>query len=248
MSTPIKKSAYNYGELSKKDLLILELEMQQLEAKITLIKASEHTLRHQLLLQTKLHVDSEFICNDLHKIRAFISPGHEEYALSKEIYNNLELSTRSAIKRYESSFKSVNVALYYDNETDIKRVGVDLSIPLTFSSEKYEKLRLSSLHKQKKLTFEKEALYLNKNVQSDTLKNQLNAEFQQYKNILKRLNKYQNELMPLVQKSFELNESSLVEYLLTHKNLNELSQELNRAKRTYYQSLFQLYNVLEIKD
>jgi hypothetical protein len=64
----------------------------------------------------------------------------------------------------------------------------------------------------------------------------------------KRLHKYENELMPLVEKSYRLNESSLIEYLLSYENFNEISETLNQTKKAYYQTLFELYNVLEIKE
>jgi hypothetical protein len=243
-----KHRAYEYGELSKKDLLLLELEKDKLKQKIERLQAAERKSRHALLLQSKLPTDSEFSCSDLYPLAPFMYNSQQAYSYSKEIYNRLDLSTQSALKRYESYFETVDVALYYDNEIDIQRVGMALSVPLMFSSTRNEKLRLSALHKRQKLIYEKEALFLNKKVGTDTLKEQLLSIYEQYSTAKQRLDTYKNELMPLVKRSYQLNESSLIEYLLTSQNYNELSQELNEYKKSYYETLFRLYSILEIKE
>ncbi len=243
-----KQTAFNYGELSKKELLQLELEKERLTQKINSLVANERVIRHKVLSQARLETSSELFCQDLLPLKEFSTLLEESYPLSKEIYNNLNLSSDNALKRYNSSFDSIGVALYYDNETDMERVGVDISIPLTFTSDNYEKMRLSALHEKQKLTFEKEALYLNKKVRSSALKEKVNTFFKQYGTIDKRLTKYKTELMPLIEKSYRLNESSLIEYLLTYENFNEMNEELNHAKKAYYQTLFELYSVLEIKE
>ncbi len=243
-----KLKAFDYGELSKKELLQLSLEKDRLIEKITALIADEVASRRHVLALAQYESDNELACTDLLPLQPFLGSDQTRYPLSEEIYRNLNLSSDNALKRYESTFNTMSVALHYDNETDIERVGVDLSIPLTFTSTEYEKMRLSSLHNKQKLLYEKEALFLHKNALSAALTAQLNTLFEQYKSIYSRVQTYQKELLPLIETSYRLNESSLIEYLLSYTNFNTISEELNRTKKNYYNTLFQLYSVLEIKE
>ncbi len=242
-----KLKAFNYGEVSKKELLQLRLEKERLSEKIHALTANETKNRLYILALAQLDSNTEFFCHDLLPIQPF-SSSQEPYSLSNTMYNNLNLSTDNALKQYKGNVNSMSVALHYDDEIDTQRIGVDISIPLMFTSKKYEKMRLSSLHEKQKLHYEKESLYLDKHAKSLALKTELATLYRQYKSINSRMQTYQHELIPLIEKSYRLNESSLIEYLLSYANFNTITEERNQIKKNYYNTLFELYSVLEIKE
>ncbi|MEK6658594.1 MAG: hypothetical protein AABY36_02805, partial [Campylobacterota bacterium] len=60
--------------------------------------------------------------------------------------------------------------------------------------------------------------------------------------------KYENELMPLVKSAYALGEDSAIEYLLSQRELLRLKEELATQHKKYYETLFKLYSVLQIKE
>ncbi len=59
---------------------------------------------------------------------------------------------------------------------------------------------------------------------------------------------YRDRLLPMVKKSYEYGESSVIEYLLSQQRLYSMEKELLDIKRDYYHRLFKLYTVAERKD
>jgi len=59
---------------------------------------------------------------------------------------------------------------------------------------------------------------------------------------------YKNKLLPLIKKSYDLGESSVIEYLLNRQKLYALNQEIYANKKAYYTTLFNLYTLSEKKD
>jgi len=60
--------------------------------------------------------------------------------------------------------------------------------------------------------------------------------------------KYKNTLLPLMKKSYDLGESSVIEYLLNRQAYYQQQLELFAMQKDYYQTLFTLYSLSEIKD
>jgi outer membrane protein, heavy metal efflux system len=54
--------------------------------------------------------------------------------------------------------------------------------------------------------------------------------------------------MPLIEMGYRLGEDSAVEYLLSQREMWTLKKELMQNYKNYYQTLFELYSVLEIKE
>jgi outer membrane protein TolC len=59
---------------------------------------------------------------------------------------------------------------------------------------------------------------------------------------------YRDRLLPMVKKSYDYGESSVIEYLLNQQRLYSMQEELLNQKRDYYHTLFELYTITEIKD
>ncbi len=66
--------------------------------------------------------------------------------------------------------------------------------------------------------------------------------------IKKNLQNYKKNLVPLIKKSYDLGESSVIEYLLNRQNYHQLKQELFATQKAYYRTLFRLYTLSETKD
>ena len=64
----------------------------------------------------------------------------------------------------------------------------------------------------------------------------------------KNYSTYKQKLLPLVKKSYDLGETSVIEYLLNRQKLYSLNTELYAAKKAYYHTLFTLYTLSEKKD
>ncbi|GEM_PF-2140009 len=243
-----KTLAFEYGELSKKEMLLLRLQRDKLIQKVEALRLNEDILRKKVLSLAQLDSDNQLFCDDLAAIEIFDVKNLKIYNFSEQMFANLELSLKSKMRRYGSNFNSIYLSAHYDNEVDIERFGVELSVPLNFTSSKYEKMRVSLLHDTNRVHYEREALYLKKRVHTQALLAELSRSVKLYGDIKNRVNLYENELMPLMLQSYRLNESSFVEYLLSFAAFNDIVQELYSAKRGYYQTLFELYNVLEIKE
>jgi hypothetical protein len=62
------------------------------------------------------------------------------------------------------------------------------------------------------------------------------------------LQNYQTYLLPLVDKSYNAGESSVIDYLLTQQRYRQLQQEYYANQKSYYHMLFQFYTHIEKKD
>ena len=59
---------------------------------------------------------------------------------------------------------------------------------------------------------------------------------------------YKNRLLPMIQTSYDLGETSVIEYLLNRQKSYQLRQEIYATKKAYYNTLFKLYTLSEKKD
>lgn len=243
-----KQKAYEYKEISKKEFLQLKIEKADLKQRLQGFKADESISKSSLFSiigvndsKTKLY------CQDMHPME-FTKDGEKAlFTLSKEALDSQILAAKKSTKLYDRNFESVDLSLGYDNEIDMKKYGVGISLPLSFTSDANEYKKVSALHKQKALRFKKESLLLAKNQKFKALKSKL----QNSKNLIlmasENIKIGENELSPLIEKSYQLGESSVVLYLLEREKLWRLYLTLNDYKKRYYQTLFELYTVAELK-
>jgi outer membrane protein TolC len=131
-------------------------------------------------------------------------------------------------------------------ETDIYTIGV--SIPLNFSSNKSEYERASLMHQSSAISLQNEQAMANKKYQVRALEAGLSRDFQSIEAQEQNIHHYANSLLPLMKKSYDYGESSVIEYLLSQQKLHTLQQELLEKQKGYYQTLFQLYSMSEKKD
>ena len=103
----------------------------------------------------------------------------------------------------------------------------------------YENAALSLKHEQ--LIKEKSSLLIE-------LKSHLRNSVLTLNNLKKNYRNYQKDLLPLMKKSYDLGEISVVEYILTRQKAFQLREEIYHTKKSYYEILFRLYTLSEIKD
>ncbi|MDO9267058.1 MAG: hypothetical protein Q7U00_08255, partial [Sulfurimonas sp.] len=155
---------------------------------------------------------------------------------------------QSDFDRYNSQFDSFTLSASYQKEIDIDRFVVGLSVPLNFTSSFNEESRAMLIHKKSSLMHEKEGLKLQKASNAEALNKELLQSFETIDAQKTILAKYENELMPLVESGYALGEDSAIEYLLSQRELWKLKEELTAHYKKYYETLFKLYGILQIKE
>ncbi|MBT8349505.1 MAG: TolC family protein, partial [Sulfurovum sp.] len=126
--------------------------------------------------------------------------------------------------------------------------SIGVSIPLAFTSQRSEQERAAALHHNSAISFNHEQTMLEKKSMFSEMKNTLKSKAMIIRSLKKNLYDYKKNLLPLIKKSYELGESSVIEYLLNRQNYHQLKQELFATKKAYYHTLFTLYTFSEMKD
>lgn len=243
-----KERAYKHDEIAKTELLQLEFERNRLQIELDSLNQKQQSSKSQLLSLTTLNNTDSLSCQDIYPIEAEVHLGADTFALSEEAYSKRIESTQVGLNRYAKNLESVEVSMGYakELETDIYSIGV--SIPLNFSSNKSEYERASLMHQSSALSLQNEQAMANKKYQVRELESRLSRDFQNIEAQRGNINYYVNNLLPLIKKSYDYGESSVIEYLLSQQKLHTLQQELLEKQKGYYTTLFQLYSMSETKD
>ena len=242
-----KRIAYKYHEVSKKELLQIEMEHNLLKERVVSMHSQYETSRSALLNLTNMPKDSDssLECKDLYPIKAKIKIENEPFLLSNLSYQKEIEALAVKYRRYSRFSDPVGLSVGYDDEIDTKRYGVGVEIPLSFTSERNQQQRLYLLHDKKVKKSHHMAWLLEANAKKEQLYARLRNDYRKIKALDENMHRYENELMPLIEKSFQMGESSLIEYLMGRSKLLEISVELIESKQNYYQSLFDLYTLIE---
>lgn len=245
-----KEKAYHYGEISKKELLQLQIELLHLKRLLQSYLSEQQISRDSLQALIALPALSRqtLSCQDLYPIvTKDIDPATINY-LSRQSIDKRIQSSQSSSSRYDLNFESVDVELRYDNELDQDRYIFGLAIPLGFSSSANEEKRAAALHKQSALEYERENLLEKKSSQIQMLKKTLDQHVNGIESMSHIVATYHKELMPLIETSYRMGESSVIEYLLSKREIWELQKELIETKKNYYTTLFALNSAAESKE
>ncbi len=240
-----KKKAYKYHEVSKKELLQLEMQMRTLKQKAQSSLSKEKISQERLYDLSLIGKHQPLSCKDLTPLIPEITFDGVVFALSQEAFNKNLAALDKLEKRYNKSFDSIDIGATYDDEIDTKRIGLGFALPLNFTSEKNAQMHIAIMHqkelkKLEQINWLQEQVGAKKELEGE-LKNNYNAILMMKDN----LEMYQNTLMPLIEKSFKYGESSSLEYIFGRQKLLSLSQELIGTKKAYYNTLFTLYSLLE---
>jgi outer membrane protein TolC len=244
-----KRKAYRYKDISKKELLQLKIEKASLRQELENLKAKEEISKQALLDLLEIEGDdSHLSCKDLYPME-FNPPNKDAlFSLSKRAFEEEIHAANKSAKLYDRKFENVDLSLGYDHEIDTKRYGVALALPLSFTSQKNEYKKIAAIHEGRLLKLQKRQALLEK---KRTFK-QLQAKLKNEQNIViqtkNNIQTFRKELLPLIEMSYQLGESSVVEYLLSKQKLWQLQESLSLHKKNYYNTLFRLLTIAEFKE
>ncbi len=243
-----KQRAFEEGEISKTELLQIELERSRLEIELDKYSRQNNNEKRLLLSLTTLPKEASLSCQDTYPIQKGISSTNEQPSLDQEAYQKRIESTQVGLKRYNQKIESVEVSMGYTKELENDIYTIALSIPLNFSSNKSEYEKAALLHQSSALSLRYEEQKQEKVRQITALEQQLSSRYQTIQAQQKNIDNYKNNLLSMMKKSYDYGESSVIEYLLSQQKLYTLEQELLKEKKDYYQTLFNLYSIYEIKE
>ncbi|MDD5372510.1 MAG: TolC family protein [Sulfurimonas sp.] len=245
-----KEKSYKYGEISKKELLQLQIELERLKNEYKFyeneVKISRDNLQSKILLP--FFKDKELSCEDIKPVIKEFDFDSKDETLNEQSLNKKIQSLQSDFDRYNAPFDSFTLGASYQNELDAERFKVALSIPLNFTTSFNEESRAAAMHKKSAAQYEKDGLKLQKTSGVEVLKKELTQSFENINAQKAMVDKYENELMPLVKSAYALGEDSAIEYLLSQRELLRLKEELAVQHKKYYETLFKLHSVLQIKE
>lgn len=243
-----KKKAYQHDEIAKTELLQLELEKNRLDSELEVFQQQLEDERSQLFNLAGFMDKGAVSCKDIYPIREQAVFDSSYMGLTKKAFQKRTQSRKVGLKRHSYKIDHIEVSMGYTKEleTDLYRVGV--SIPLNFSNNKSEHERASLMHELSALGFQNEQLLAQKKYAMNRLQNRLRRTFKSIESTQKSIESYKNSLLPLMKKSYDYGESSVIEYLLSQQKLTDLEQELLENKKGYYETLFQLYSMSETKE
>ena len=245
-----KQKAYKYQEISKAELMQLEIEKNKLYAQLQEIQMIQQMSKQKLFILGRINHSSKttLACSDMYPIRENVKVGENRFQLSREAYDKRIQSTQVAVERYSKALDSISLAVQYDKELDVDKYTIGVSVPLTFTSNRTEQERVAAMHKSSAIDFQYEQTMLEKKSMFSQLKFTLKSNALMIKSLKSNLRDYKKNLLPLIKKSYDLGESSVIEYLLNRQNYHQLKQELFATQKAYYRTLFRLYTLSEMKD
>lgn len=244
-----KHKAYTYQEISKTELMQLEIEKNRLFAQLEEMKMQKEISKQNLLLLSQVPNPRKVTlsCKDMYPIRESVKLD-QPFSLSKEAHEKRTQSTQASLERHSKHFDSVDLSVQYNKELDMDKYTVGFSLPLTFSSKKSEEERVASMHQHSALGFRHEQQLREKNALLTQLKSRLVSHVQMMERLRSNHRDYKKKLLPMIKKSYDLGEMSVIEYLLNTQKSYQLRQEIYHTKKAYYRTLFKLYALSEMKD
>ncbi len=245
-----KQKSYKYQEISKAELMQLEIAKNRLYAQLQEIEMTQMISKQKLFILGRMNNANKttLSCKDIYPIKENIKLEGDRFQLSKEAHTKRLKSTQVALERYSKTMDSISLSVQYDNEIDIDRYGVGVSIPLNFTSSRSEQERAAAMYKSSALDFQYDEMMVEKRSRFLELQSYLNSKVRMLKTLKNNHRNYKKQLLPLIKKSYDLGETSVIEYLLNRQQSYQLRQEIYATKKAYYNILFKLYTLSEMKD
>lgn len=245
-----KEKAYRYQEISKAELMQLEIEKNRLHAKLREMQTMQDISKKKLLILGRINHSEKTVlsCRDMYPIRESVELKGDRFTLSKAAHQKRIQSTQTALERYSKPLDSVDLSVQYDQEIDIDKYSVGVSVPLSFTGRRSEQERVAAMHKNSAMGFEYEQMMVEKESMLLASKSTLKSYALMVRSLKNDLESYRKELLPLVKKSYDLGETSVIEYLLNRQKYHQLNQEFYATQKAYYHTLFTLYTLSESKD
>lgn len=245
-----KQKAYKYQEISKAELMQLEIEKNRLYAQLQEIEMTQVLSKQKLFVLGRINnaATTTLSCKDIYPIRANVRLNGDRFQLSRDAHTKRLESTQATLERYSSALDNITLSAQYDKEIDTNRMGIGISIPLNFTSSKSEQERAAAMYRSSALGFQHEQTLLEKDSELLELRTYLNTKVKMLRTLKSNHRNYKKQLLPLIKKSYDLGETSVIEYLLNRQKSYQLRQEIYATKKAYYNTLFKLYALSEMKD
>jgi len=242
-----KEHAFKEDEISRKELLQLDLEKERLEESLKRVEMEQANAKKQLLDLTILQSKEALFCQDLSPILMKVTLKDNAFNLTEKAYDKRIESTQVGLKRYTQKLESIEVEMGYTKELDRDMYTIGVSIPLNFSTRKSEYEKASLLHYSSVLSLKNQQIIEERNSKIKVFQKRLEEAFISIEAQAKMIQRYQDTLLPLMKKSYQYGESSVIEYLLSQQKLYHWQQVLLEKKQGYYKTLFQFYSMSEIR-
>ena len=242
-----KERAYRLDEIAKTELLQLEFEQRALRVELESIKKKIANEKAQMLSLSSVE-DAPFSCQDIYPLRSSVEVESRAFGLTQEAKEKRLASTHIGLKRYSKKLDTIEVSTMYTKELDRDLYSVGVSIPLNFTSNRYENEKASLLHKSSAIELRNEEILAQKSYEIKVLSERLSRVYEAIVAKQENIEYYRSSILPLMKKSYLYGESSVMEYLLSRKKLYTLQQRLLEEKKNYYEILFKLYNIGEIEE
>jgi len=241
-----KQKAYRYHEISKTELLQLESEKNRLDAQLQKMKMLKSINKKKVFMLSKVRYSAKtrLSCKDLYPIRTTVKLG-DTFRLSKGAYEKQLASTKERIKRYSHTLESIDVSAEYGKELNFNLYTIGVSVPLSFTSKRSEYEKATAMYRYSALEYGYEQKMREKQSMLIELQLQLKSHAIMVNNISENYRNYKKSVLPLIKKSYDLGETSVIEYLLNRQKLYALAKELYVTKKAYYNTLFRLYTMSE---
>lgn len=239
------RTAFELGEISRKDLLFHQVEYLKLQEQERYFQRLYAGSLLDLQAQVQNMEIDTLTCSDM------ILPSEKNLKIKSQKHAKLEAlgyerdAASSYYKLSDSFVQSLGYSLSYEKELDKKRYGVLVSIPLTSFTSKQEQRQAEYLHTQSAIQEELAGLSYELEQNAKSLHARLRSNYESYKT-------YQEQVIPLSKELQELSlvalfegEGSVMESLdATRSHLSNTLGMLEK-KRTYYQELFALYKITD---
>ena len=242
-----KEKAYRLDEIAKTELLQLEFEKKALKVDLESIRQKIANEKAQMLSLSSVE-DAPFSCQDIYPLTSSVEVESRAFGLTQEAKEKRLASTHVGLKRYSKKLDMIELSTMYTKELDRSLYTIGVSIPLNFSSNKYENEKASLLHKSSEIELRNEEVLAQKQYEIKVLSERLSRVYETIVAKQENINYYKSSILPLMKKSYLYGESSVMEYLLSRKKLYALEQTLLEEKKTYYETLFKLYSIGEIEE
>jgi len=242
-----KQRAFEEGEISKTELMQIELEKERLQGELEQFNQRVEDDKNYLRSLSNLSQEVSFSCRNLYPIQESLVSDNDDLTLSTQSYEKRIASVQKGLERYGKEFDSIEISSGYVRELGRDVYSVGISVPLNLSSKKYEYERASLMQQSSALSLEKEQLVSSKRREIARLNAKLLQTYQAITLEETLIESHKEKLIPLIDKSYHYGESSVVEYLLAQQSMSRLEEKLLEEKRAYYRTLFSLLTIQEKK-
>jgi hypothetical protein len=242
------KLSFKLGEISRKTLLFNKLDIKKLKQKVSYYKR-DYLSSLSILQESidKLYI-KELSCDDLFEISGDIKLNdiQEHNEIKKISYQ--QNSAKSMYDVYDSTFKSLEYQLRYDNELSATRYTFGLSIPIDFLSGQNEKQKAQYLHENSSLLSQLDARSSEIKNSSNSSKLKVQTLYEEYTLLDEEILPLSIELKELAKSALNEGEGSVMEYLDATRSYAENMLEMLQIKRDYYYELFELYKKADLGE